>query len=371
MMPLFSYGIELNEYRVIESKYHKSYLNGYLSLSDGNQEQIAYDVHFDVNSKILETSPNYSWEFDGILSSDFSQSANKESDTKKRFDFFGTTRFEWYFGNTSNYFVYNGADIGYKQELSATEPSNLLFKAGAGLGVGRIYDATSLAIALRIMEMLENNNLFTKPLEDEKLFSLAEMVANQKRYTQESWYQAFKDLLGLNKSQLNAFIIMKIEEIISLEKISGRFHGWKVRTGLGQILSSYDGETHSSTLDAELLYGYAKGYKSLFKQQSFISAILDKKEPIAFQFRNVSDYTFELGDRISWEQRWVLEVDKYQKGENVIKNNLISRFRYYLSNHLTLDTTLSLIKIEGTNGHSVATAEWDNSMFMGIRYQIH
>ena len=81
-------------------------------------------------------------------------------------------------------------------------------------------------------------------------------------------------------------------------------------------------------------------------------------------------YTYEVTDIIDWEMRWNLSYDKYHKGDNIIKNRATLGFRYYLANSLTLDTTISLNKINGTNGNYVNTPEWNGDLFIGVRYRL-
>lgn len=83
---------------------------------------------------------------------------------------------------------------------------------------------------------------------------------------------------GAIEDSIGTFGIVRVNEIIDLEKISGRFHGWQVRGGLGQILSNYDGKSGSTTAEAEFDYGYPIGYQSQFRETANISKILDSKK---------------------------------------------------------------------------------------------
>jgi len=82
------------------------------------------------------------------------------------------------------------------------------------------------------------------------------------------------------------------------------------------------------------------------------------------------NYTYEITDLIDWETAWDLDFEKYNMGENVIKNRVSIGLRYYLANSLTIDTTISMSKINGSNGNSIETDEWDGDFFMGVRYRL-
>jgi hypothetical protein len=374
--------VEMTDYKVVEGTYEEAYVNGALTIESGNQDQTSYNGHLDANTKMIHTTAPFSWEFSAQGSTDFSKDATAGSESVDSYDTGASTRFDKYLNNDDTTFVYGGGDLGYRKQVTSNDADNPFVKVGAGMGYGRMYDATPLAIALRIVEDLTAYKILTQPLSDEGMIALAKVIdlkeeyeskygfADYKKYWYEDMEKALKDAGALEKESLGAFGIVRINEIIDLEKISGRFHGWKVRGGLGQVLSNYDGESESTTADAEFSYGLPMGYESQFTDTATLSKVLEDKQPIDYQFRNTASYTYELADRIDWENAWTLGVDGYDQGDDVITNTLSTGFRYYLANRLTFDTTLSLSKTNGTNGLSVETPEWDTKFFTGVRYRL-
>lgn len=77
-----------------------------------------------------------------------------------------------------------------------------------------------------------------------------------------------------------------------------------------------------------------------------------------------------MSDLIDWENSWDIGVDFFHEGDNVMYNRLSTGFRYYLANNLTIDTTISLEKTDGTNGNMIETKEWDGDLFVGVRYRL-
>lgn len=374
--------IEMTDYKVIEGTYEEAYVNGALTIESGNQDQTSYNGHLDANTKMVHTTAPFSWEFSAQGSTDFSKDATAGSESVKSYDTGASTRFDKYLNNDDTTFIYGGGDLGYRKQVTANDADDPFVKVGAGMGYGRMYDATPLAVALRIVEDLTAYKILTQPLSDEGMIALAKVIdlqdeyeskygfADYKKYWYEDMEKALKDAGALQKESLGAFGIVRINEIIDLERISGRFHGWKVRGGLGQVLSNYDGNSESTTVDAEFDYGLPIGYESQFTNRATLSQVLDNKQPINYQFRNAASYTYEVADRIDWENAWTLGVDGYDVGDDVMTNTLSTGFRYYLANRLTFDTTLSLSKTDGTNGLSVATPEWDTKFFTGVRYRL-
>ncbi len=374
--------IEMTDYKVIEGTYQEAYINGALTIESGNQDQTSYNAHVDASYKTIHTTAPYSWEIKAIANSDFAKGKNSGDESEDSYDTFVSGRVDKYINNDDTYFVYGSADLGYRKQLTADEADDPFSKVGAGAGYGRMYDATPLAVALRIVEDLKKYKIIKKPVSDEGMIALAKVIDLQDEYEskygfndyKKYWYsdmeKALKDAGAIDGDSVGTFGIVRINEIIDLEKISGRFHGWKVRAGASQIISNYNGEDGSPTVDAEFEYGHPIGYESQFTEKATVSKLLDDDKNIDFQFRNTATYTYELSDRIDWENNWILGFDKYDQGDDVVSNSLSTGFRYYLANRLTFDATLSLTKTDGTNGNSVETPDWDTKFFTGIRYRL-
>ena len=374
--------IEMTDYKVIEGTYQEAYLNGALTVEGGNQDQTSYNGHIDANMKSIQTSAPYSIEYGVTANSDFFRGADDANGSENGYDATAYGRFDKYLYNDDTVFLYGSTDLGYRKTATADDADDPFVKVGAGVGYGRMYDATPLAVAIRIVDDLKEYKIIKKPVSDEGMVALAKVIDLEDEYEskygfndyKKYWYtdmeKALKDSGAIDSDSVGTFGIVRINEIIDLERISGRFHGWKVRGGLGQIISNYDGKSESTTADAEFQYGLPIGYESQFTERATISKILDDDEAIDYQFRNTMSYTYEIADRIDWENSWLLGFDKYNAGDDVTTNSLSTGFRYYLANRLTFDTTLSLTKTDGNNGKSVETPDWDSKFFMGVRYRL-
>jgi len=375
------FAIEMTDYKIIEGTYDEAYLNGALSVEDGNQDQTSYNGHVDANMRSISTSAPYSIEYGATINSDFYRGPDDANGSESGYDTTAYGRFDKYLYNDDTVFIYGSTDLGYRKSPTADDADDPYAKVGAGVGYGRMYDATPLAVAIRIVEDLKAYKIITKPVSDKGMIALAKVIDLKEEYEskygfndyKKYWYTDMEKALkeaGAIEDTIGTFGIVRVNEIIDLEKISGRFHGWKVRGGLGQIISNYDGNSESTTADAEFQYGLPVGYESQFTERANVSKILDDDEAIDFQFKNIMSYTYEVSDRIDWENAWTLGFDKYNQGEDVTTNALSTGFRYYLANRLTFDTTLSLTKTDGTNGLSVETPDWDSRFFMGVRYRL-
>ncbi len=374
--------IEIEDYKIIEGTYQDAYLNGSLTVEGGNQDQTSYSSHVDATGRVIHNSAPFSWQANGIVSGDWSQGANDGDKSLKSYNASATTRFDKYLYNDDTWFYYGSGDLGYRKQVTSNDADDPYVKIGAGMGYGRMYDATALAKALRVVEDLVKYKIISATPSDASMIELAKVIDLEAEYRskygareyKKYWYEDMEKILKkagvLEKESLGAFGIVRINEIFSYEKIGGRFHGWKVRAGLGQVLSNYDGKSEDTTADVEFEYGKPYGHSSQFTERALFSKVLDSDSAINFQFRNSMTYTYELSDKIDWDNSWILTHDNYDKGDDVTTNALTTGFNYYLPNELVFNITLSLNKTDGTNGQSVETPDWDTKLYTGLTYRL-
>jgi len=374
--------LKIEDYKIIEGTYQDAYLNGSLTIEGGNQDQTSYSSHVDATGRVIHNSAPFSWQVNGLVSGDWSRGPNDTDETLKSYNATASTRFDKYLYNDDTWFYYGSGDLGYRKQVTSDDADDPYVKIGAGMGYGRMYDATALAKALRVVEDLTKYKIISAVPSDEAMIELARIInledeyrskygaREYKKYWFEDMEKIFKKAGVLQKDSLGAFGIVRINEIFSYEKIGGRFHGWKVRAGIGQILSNYDGESEDTTADIEFEYGKPYGYHAQFTERAQYSQVLDSSSAIDFQFRNTMSYIYELSDKIDWVNNWQLSYDAYDQGDDVTTNTLSTGFTYYLPNQLTFNATFALSKTDGTNGQSVETPDWDTKFYTGLTYRL-
>ncbi len=374
--------IDMTDYKVIEGNYEEAYLNGSLSMNDGNQDQASYNANIQATGKNIYNTAPYSFTVQGVANGSWAKGPNDGDRTEKNYDAKIGATFDKYINNDDTWFVYGSGDLGYRKQASAEKADDPFVKVGVGVGYGRMYDATPLAKAMRISEDLFEYGVIKSELSDEALLQLAEVIdlendykskhglRDYKKYWFEDMEKAFKSAGILKGETLGAFGIVRIDEILDKERVSGRFHGWRVRGGLGQILSNYDGESKDMTADLQFDYGLPMGHQAQFYEVAKFSQVLDSDSELDFHFDNTMTYTYEISDAIDWENSWLFGYDKYSEGDDVTTNTLSTGFRYYLANRLNYVATLSLNKTDGTNGTSVEDEDWNTKFFTGITYRL-
>ena len=371
--------IEMTDYKVVDSLYQNAYINGKLNVDSGNQDQTSYNLHLNANAEVVKSTLPYSWDlrFDG--NSDFSRGSNSSDEAVDSYDTTAVGHVDKYINDNDKLFVYGVGNLGYKKGALANSADDPFVKIGAGAGYGRVYNATALAKALRIVEDLLKYNLIKGDLSDKAYISLAAVIDKEADYIskyglteyKKYWYQdmekVFKESSVLDKDSLGAFGIVRINEILDIERVSPRMHGWKVRGGFGKILSNYDGNSEDATVDGEFEYGLPIGHSSQFTERLTMSKLLNNDTDKKFSLTNTMRYTYEIADRIDWENNWLLSYDQNDVADDFVKNTLSTGFRYYLANRVSFDTTFSLSKINSGVGEEEA---WNKSLFAGVTYRL-
>jgi hypothetical protein len=373
------YAIEITDYKVVDSYYQDAYLNGSLNVDSGNQEQTSYDLHIDANFKTLQSTLPYSWDLELIGSSDFTRGENKDDDSEESYDTIANAHFDKYINGNEKLFAYGATKLGYRKVATADDADDPYVKVGAGIGWGRVYNATPLAKALRIVEDLMKYKIIKKELSKEDYIKLASVIDKEdefkskyspieyKKYWYEAMEKVFKEAGVLDRESLGAFGIVRIDEILNIEKVSNRLHGWKVRGGFGKILSNYDGNSEDPTVDGEFEYGLPIGLSSQFSERLYAEKLLDSDSNIDYSLTNSMIYTYEISNRVDWDNSWVINYQAVDGSDDIINNNLSTGFIYYLPNRLNLTATFSLSKRKGGIDEE---ENWNKKFVAGIQYRL-
>jgi len=373
--------IDMTDYKVVDGYYQDAYLNGQLNINSGNQEQTSYNAHIDANLRTVKSTLPYSWDYKVLANSDFSQGKNDEDDSLESYDATAVAHFDKYLNNGEQLFMYGSGRLGYQKVAIADSADDPYAEIGAGVGYGRVYNATPLAKALRIVEDLLKYKLIKKELSNKGYLALATIVDENKELEYISkygpveyrkyWYEAIEKVIkedgALDKDSLGAFGIVRVNEILTNEKVSQRLHGWKVRGGFGKILSNYDGDSEDATINGEFEYGLPIGHESQFSENLYVSKLLDSDTDTELSLTNTMSYTYEISDKIDWDNNWILSYQQNDIAEDTMSNSLTTGFIYYIANRLNFTTTLSISKRDGGADEENA---WNKSLVAGVQYRL-
>ena len=391
--------ISLTDYTNPESFYQEAYVSGAFNLqsrgdnrlsesgecTDGTDDtcqsgQTSYSGSLLANYNTQYSTLPFTWDLqiDGTL--DLQRSAEKDADDEQGYDVFARTTADKYYHDT-RVFGFGAFETGYRKLLGADDPDDPYAKVGIGAGYGRVIDATVLAKAMRAVEDLRKYNVMTNDLSDAAYLELAGIIDREKEFRsqygsveyEKYWFEAIEKVFQeegvLAEETLGALGIIRIREILVNEPFSPRRHGWTVRGGLGFVLSNYDGSDSDPSLDAAFEYALPYIYRMQLIERVSYSTILS--DDVVHQMNNNLSVTYEVSNRIDWENRWNLGITAPSESdaENIISNNLSSTFRYYISNTVNFDTTVSLNHFDDgvdNNGND----DLETSLFLGVTYRI-
>lgn len=381
LMPISTWAIELTDYTTVDSFYQEAFVNSQFNLRSGNQDQTSIDGNATGNYDITYSTLPFVWGIRGDGKLDINRGKNEGASTEKGYDFLLHGNADKYFNPEGLLLGYGSFDLGYRKPMGGDDADDPFAKIGGGVGYGRVINATPLADILRVMEELRKYGLLAKEPSDQVYLAMAAVVAKEEEYKSKYGFEDYKvywidDLekvlqkAGLLKNNtLGTVGVIKIQDVLINEPISIRKHGWIGKVGAGFVLSNYDGSESDPSVDASFEYAYPINYElQLINLASYSSILSDN---ITHHLNNRFSLTYEIADRIDWENAWNLDMilPTEDNADNTITNSLSSSFRYYISNLVDANVTLSITQIEDdvdNNGNDDA----DTSLLFGVRYRL-
>ncbi len=387
--------ISLTDYTNPDSFYQEGYVSGNFSLQSRGDNRLSDEECTDDECEGGQTSysgtllANYdtqystlpfTWSFQINGTLDVERSAKDGADDEQGYNVSAKTTADKYYRDTK-VFGFGSFDIGYRKLLGSDDADDPYAKVGVGAGYGRVIDATVLAKAIRAVEDLLEYGIMSDDLSDAAYLELAGIIDREKEFKsqygsveyEKYWFEAmekvFQEAGVLAEGTLGALGVIRIQEILVNEPFSPRRYGWTVRGGVGFVLSNYDGSENDPSLDAVFEYALPYTYRMQLIERLSYSTILS--DDVVHQMNNELSVTYEVSDRIDWENRWKLgvTVPSEDDAENIISNNLSSTFRYYISNKVNFNATVSLSHLDDgidDNGND----DLETGLFFGITYRV-
>lgn len=346
--------IELTDYQIPDSDYEEAFLQGSLNTQSGNQDQTSYDANLNASWQAVSSSMMQTRRIQAGGLAEVSRGPDEGDKSVDNSSGSLLAGVDNYFKADSPWLWYGSGELGYLS--SAEDP---FVKAGVGIGYGRVINATPLAKVMRIEEELREHGVITGRLTDAQYLALARVVGREDQFRSQYgadeylpyFVAALEDELKaagvLSAHSLGAIGALYIDRVLNDEPIGVRKHGWIARVGTGVVLQDYTGESDNDpTLDASFEYAVPYGFKGQFVDLLSYSTIFgDNVDQLV---SNRMSYTYELSDRVDWENTWLLDyqITGDDEAEDIITNALASTFRYYLSNRLSAGATVSATQVE-------------------------
>lgn len=375
-------GIEMTDYKDPQSTWEEAFLTGSFNSKSGNQDQTSFDLTLDAFYDHNYSSLPRTWRVYIDGKADTSRGAEAGDETKDNSEVNFRANLNNYFKTHEKTFWYGETEANYKDEAD-----NIKTQVGVGIGYGRVINATPLAKVLRIEEELREHGVIMGRMSDEEYLELAQIIDRENEYIgkfgadeyKSHWISDFEEVLKrigvLRGDALGAIGVLQMNKVLFDEIVSVRKHGWLVSAGIGYVVQNFEDEDDSDpSIDLAYEYTHPSGYKGQFINRLDYSYIGDETEQT---LENQMSYSHEISDRIDWVNTWTLDWEKFEGDKHdVIENGLSTTFRYYLTNRVTANITVSATKTDdGIANDANTNAEDDNddtdvSTFFSITYRL-
>jgi len=200
--------LDMTDYKLTDTFFDEAYINGQFSLTSpaDDTKDTSYNGHLNSYYKLRNMSLDYAQDFRIDGNYDIVKSDDKDSSSDDSYDVLATGHADKYLLNVDqDFLLYGSGTLGYRKTLGADDADDPYAEIGAGVGYGRIYDATPYAKAIRILKDLKERNIVTGEVGKETVLKLANVIAEESEYV--SKYSAreykkywFNDMSKLLKS---------------------------------------------------------------------------------------------------------------------------------------------------------------------------
>ncbi len=379
VVPFSLMAISLFDYTVTETYFQEAYLNGNFNFNSGNQDQASYNGAGFATYKTQYSTLPLTWKLNSDASYSFLRGSNDGDTLRTGYQITLNTDADKYFGK-NKIFAYGSLNFGSKKEIGNENADKPFSKIGIGGGYGRVYDATSLARTMMYIDDLKKYGIVTKSLSDEAYLNLAKIIAKEDEYKakygtieyKKYWFEDMEKILSkegvLKNDHLSALGVMRMEDVLN-RNVNPRRHGWSIRSGIGYVFSNYDDSDSDPSLDVRFEYALPfKYYFQLIEQMDYSTVLGDNTTQLITNNLSVS---YQLTDKINWENSWIatITIPSDKDAKNVFTNTFTSAYYYYIANHISLNTTLQLAKIDdGIDNNN--NDEMTTTLSLGIQYRI-
>ncbi len=363
-----SNAIDLRDYTITDSQYEEAYINGNFHWQNGNQDESSYDGVISSYYETTYSTAPFTWFLRGDLSGEIDKGDTAGAEKENKYDTKIRTYINKYFdANSNGLFGFGELNLGYKKEFNQS-PDDIFTEVVVGIGYGRIYNATPLAKAVRIVDDLKKYNLVTGEPSKEYYIKLAKLLDEKKEKEYKSkygedeykkyWYKDIEAVLkesGIIKGEtLGAFGIIKIDEVLGetgQRAVGVRKHGWEVKAGISKEISDYDGEENDAGLKLSAEYALPIGLKSQIIEKATYTASAESGDS-GHTFKNELSYLYEVSDRIDWQTNFdfyfakdrELDPDTKEIHRYYRKYDFKTGYLFHLTNKLDFTTDLTLYK---------------------------
>lgn len=381
LWPGIASAITMWDYTIPESYSREVYLTSAFNLNDGNQEQASYNGFVMGWYDTRYSSIPFEWALRADARVDLERGENKDNRSDYGYDTFAATYFDKYLGD-SKFLSFADLDVGFRREIGAKSSDEPYVEIGGGVGYGRLYNATVLAKAIRIVEDLILYGVISEKISDAGYLELARVIDLEEEFQsgysvteyKKFWYEAMEDVLRnegvLDEGNLGAIGIVRIEDILEQERFGVRAHGWKIKAGISYVASNYEnGKDEDPAVFTSFELGIPYSYLLQFNEKLTYTSVLG--HDTMHRITNVMSVIYEISNRIDWQNSWTFNADlSTRKEENDrISNAFTSSFYYYLVNRIWAQASLTFTHLDDGIKHN-NNDDLETRLYLGLTYRV-
>lgn len=373
--------VTLFDFTEASSAYKNATLDGTFGATGGNQGQTGYDATLNLDYNRVISTPNRDLKVEFDAGGSVNRGTTNGASSSSTYNATGRAEVNNYFRpNSKGLFWYGSGDFGL---LKGAE--SVYSKIGVGLGYGRVVNLTPMAKSIRLIEALRKQGSMKADPGKSTYVQVAKLIALQEEYKSkyrtssnyaQQWIADIEKVLvasGQVNGALGAAGAIKAHDVLINENFFERRHGWKVNSGIGLVLTNYDGtDGGDPTLDLiEAEYHRPLSNRTQFSNTSGLSLDFGDDDT-GYNLTNTMALTYELTDQIDWENKWILGYNKSGSNDSsndFTSNILRSQLIYELNNKLDLKLTATATDMDDeddTNNNE----EIDTDLNLSVSYSL-
>ncbi|MBM3216409.1 hypothetical protein FJZ36_16030 [Candidatus Poribacteria bacterium] len=228
--------------------------------------------------------------------------------------------------------------------------------AGTSLGYGRFINATPLAKAVRMEDWLLSLDQLTDDLPAETMIELAQIIQREGEFREihgdtyrQEWFAAMERVIRqsgmMKRAELEAMALLRMEEVLTRERVFDRFIGWEARAGGSLEILPMDAPTGEERRSAQATFQFARplGWHTQWNERATATSRLGDDFADAYDLTVDSSLSYEMSDRVDLLLSHTLTANRARTDgpasplDTKVSHRLQGSLIYFLENSLTLN----------------------------------
>lgn len=225
-----------------------------------------------------------------------------------------------------------------------------------GVGYGRFINATALAKAVRVERFLLDEGEIVGNMPKDSVVELGHIIEREAEYQdlygdtyKKEWFREMEGVVRrsgvLKADAIGAIGILRMDEVVTRERIADRFYGWDLAVGskFDVTLADSDLDLPPANLDVSIDFARPISWEwQVNGRLNWSSPFNSTVNEVEYGFGKrqqgsaAVDVTYELTNRVDFRARYAALFDKPEVGDTELTHSAGASLIYYLENQVTL-----------------------------------